>query len=110
MFRNEKWLREMRKGFLALVILRILAEEPAHGYGIIQKIRELTDNTWEPSPGSVYPILSKFEKMNYIESKSIGNKKKIYTLTEKGEEVLKFTNIQLEKMCKEIKTLFGDIF
>jgi len=100
----------MRKGFLALVILRILAEKPTHGYGIIKRIKELTNNTWEPSPGSVYPILSKFEKMDYIQSKNIGNKKKIYVLTNKGEDVLKYTNIQLEKMCKEIKTLFGDIF
>ena len=43
---------------MRLALLRLLAEEPANGYQLIQRIEERSRNLWTPSPGSVYPTLS----------------------------------------------------
>ena len=42
-------------------ILLLIAEEPMHGYELIQQIVERSGGVWKPSPGSIYPALSQLE-------------------------------------------------
>jgi DNA-binding PadR family transcriptional regulator len=49
------------KGLIAYLVLELLEEKPRYGYEILKEIREISGGHWEPSYGSVYPILYKFE-------------------------------------------------
>ena len=82
-------------------ILMCLTEE-SHGYGIVQKVKELTGGEIILSPGTMYGSLSKMEKEGLISFVRLEDKRKIYTITELGRQVL-----QLE--IKRIKRLYENI-
>lgn len=82
-------------------ILMCLTEE-SHGYGIVQKVKELTGGEIILSPGTMYGSLSKMEKDGLIIFVRMEDKRKIYTITELGRQVL-----QLE--IKRIKRLYENI-
>lgn len=82
-------------------ILMCLTEE-SHGYGIVQKVKELTGGEIILSPGTMYGSLSKMEKDGLISFVRMEDKRKIYTITELGRQVL-----QLE--IKRIKRLYENI-
>ncbi|RQH03271.1 PadR family transcriptional regulator [Natrarchaeobius oligotrophus] len=53
------------KGLIAYLVLELLEEKPRYGYEILKEIREISGGHWEPSYGSVYPILYKFEEKGW---------------------------------------------
>ena len=57
-----------RRGDVRLALLRLLAEEPANGYQLMQTIEERSGGRWRPSPGSVYPTLAQLEDEGLIRS------------------------------------------
>jgi DNA-binding PadR family transcriptional regulator len=57
-----------RRGDVRLALLRLLAENPANGYQLMQTIEERSGGRWRPSPGSVYPTLSQLEDEGLIVS------------------------------------------
>ena len=71
-------------GFYILLCL----QTPNHGYGIVQKVKELTDNEVVLVPGTMYGSLAKMEKDGLIEFVLEEEKRKIYQITELGKEVL----------------------
>ena len=70
--------------FYILLCLR----KPNHGYGIAQEVKELTGGEVLLSPGTMYGSLSKMEKDKVIRFEEEVNKRKMYKITELGEEVL----------------------
>ena len=65
-------------GELRLVLLQLIAEQPRHGYDLIQAIEEITHGAYAPSPGVVYPTLTMLADMGLIEeAKSEGSRKAI---------------------------------
>ncbi|NMM87249.1 PadR family transcriptional regulator [Rhodococcus sp. SRB_17] len=50
-----------RRGDVRAAVLLLIAEEPMHGYELIQQIVERSGGVWKPSPGSIYPALSQLE-------------------------------------------------
>jgi len=75
------------RGDVRVAILHLLAEEPMHGYQIIQEISERTDGVWNPSPGSVYPTLQQLEDEGLVLVEQRDGKK-VFTLTDEGTEAL----------------------
>lgn len=71
-------------GFYILLCFRT----PNHGYGIVQKVKELTDNEVILGPGTMYGTLGKMEKDGLIEFVREEEKRKIYQITNLGKEVL----------------------
>ena len=71
------------KGDIRTAVLVLLAEEPMHGYQIIQELTERSEGVWQPSAGSIYPRLAKLEVEGLVES-SERSAKKVYSLTESG--------------------------
>lgn len=63
-------------------------KEPQHGYGIGQKVREITAGEVIISPGTMYGSLSKMEKDGLIKFKSEEDNRKIYEITELGDFIL----------------------
>ena len=75
----------MRRGDIRTAVLAILAEEPGHGYDVIQRLEEKTSGAWRPSPGSVYPTLQLLEDEGLTRSVEREGKR-VYELTDAGRE------------------------
>lgn len=76
-----------RKGDVRLALLRLLAEEPANGYQLMQTIEERSGGHWRPSPGTVYPRLSQLEDEGLI--KPVGEEgNRQFEITDAGREHL----------------------
>lgn len=63
--------------------------EPLHGYGVMQNVETLSENTVKVGPGTLYGAFQTLEKEALIVKVGEEDRRKIYTLTEKGREVLK---------------------
>ena len=75
-----------RGGELRLVLLKLIAEQPRHGYDLIQSIEEMTGGDYAPSPGVVYPTLTMLEDMGHIAAQaSEGSSRKAYAITPEGQ-------------------------
>lgn len=75
-----------RRGDIRAAILALLAEEPMHGYQIIQELTERTEGVWRPSPGSVYPTLQQLEDEELIVPAASETGKRVFALTDAGRE------------------------
>jgi DNA-binding PadR family transcriptional regulator len=78
------------KGLIAYLVLELLAEKPRYGYEILKEIRELSGGHWEPSYGSVYPILYKFEDEGWAQriEREDEPDRKYFELTDDGGDEL----------------------
>jgi len=83
----------------AFYILFCLREEN-HGYGIVGKVEKLTDGAVKLAPGTMYGSLSKMEKDGVIRFVREEEKRKIYKITELGEEVLSLEIARIERLYK----------
>jgi DNA-binding PadR family transcriptional regulator len=75
-------------GDLKLVILSLLDERPRHGYDIIKAIEEKSGGMYQPSAGTVYPTLTLLEEMGFARSSADEGGKRIYVITEAGQQHL----------------------
>ncbi|WIV55613.1 PadR family transcriptional regulator [Amycolatopsis nalaikhensis] len=66
-------------------VLALLAEEPMHGYQLMQEIRRRTHDRWRPSPGSIYPILQQLEDEGLVHTAESGGRR-VAELTDAGRE------------------------
>ena len=88
-------------GFYILLCLRT----PNHGYGIVQTVKELTDSEIILSPGTMYGSLSKLEKDGLITFVREEDKRKIYQITELGEEVLNLELRRIQRLYQNAKEM-----
>ncbi len=75
--------RKRGRGDIRVAILALLAEEPMHGYQVIQELSERSDGTWNPSPGSVYPTLQQLTDEGLVRSEE-SDGRRVYELTDEG--------------------------
>jgi DNA-binding PadR family transcriptional regulator len=68
---------------LRLVLLKLIADQPRHGYDLIRDIEERTGGAYAPSAGVVYPTLTMLDEMGLIEAVSEGSRKQ-YAVTDAG--------------------------
>ncbi len=85
----------------AFYILLSLQTE-RHGYGIGQRVQELTDGDLVIGPGTMYGTLSKMEKDGLIRFTRESDKKKFYIITELGKEVLQLEKERIRRLYKII--------
>lgn len=86
-------------GFYILLCL----QEEMHGYGIVQKVRQMTEDEIVLSPGTMYGSLSKMEKDGLISFVREEEKRKIYYITELGREVLQLEMKRIERLYRNAK-------
>jgi DNA-binding PadR family transcriptional regulator len=75
------------RGDVRTALLLLLAEQPMHGYQLMQAITERTSGAWRPSPGAIYPTLSQLEDEGLIDTLAQGGRK-LATLTDAGQAYL----------------------
>lgn len=76
--------RMFDSGELRLVLLKLIADEPRHGYDLIRQIEELTGGAYAPSPGVIYPTLTMLDDMGQIEAQQSEGAKKLFAITDAG--------------------------
>jgi PadR family transcriptional regulator PadR len=94
---------KLTKGLLDLIIMQFVSSQPMHGYEIITKIRKNFGVYFGPS--TVYPLLNTLEKKGYVKSEWNMNSerpRKIYSLTNNGQNMLAFTEDSLSLICRKI--------
>lgn len=83
---------DLLQGTLDLLILKALTLGPLHGYGVIQRIRQLSGEMLNVEQGSLYPALYRIEQRGWVSSKwgvnETGRRAKFYTLTRAGRKQL----------------------
>jgi PadR family transcriptional regulator, regulatory protein PadR len=83
---------DLVQGTLDLLLLKIIALEPQHGWAISQRLRQVSDDQLQASDGSVYPALQKLELAGWIRSEwrttELGRRAKFYALTPAGRKRL----------------------
>ena len=83
---------DLLQGTLDLLILKIVALGPVHGYGISQRIRLISDEVLQVQQGSLYPALHRLEKRGWLEAdwgeSDNGRQAKFYRLSAKGRKQL----------------------
>ncbi|MBW8880931.1 MAG: PadR family transcriptional regulator [Asticcacaulis sp.] len=75
-------------GGLRLVLLKLIAEKPSHGYELIKAIEERFNGAYSPSPGVIYPTLSWLEDEGFATVATGDDGRKSYTITEAGQSFL----------------------
>jgi len=92
---------KLTKGLMDMIVLQLLKNEPMHGYQIITSIRKSFGVYLGPS--TVYPMLGTLEKKGYVKSQWNMNSerpRKVYTLTNEGQNMLVFTEGSLNLICR----------
>ncbi len=74
------------RGDVRSAVIALLAEQPMHGYQIIQEIGQRSGGSWKPSPGSVYPTLQQLEDEGLVRAQEQDGRR-VYRLTEEGQRV-----------------------
>jgi PadR family transcriptional regulator, regulatory protein PadR len=81
------------QGTLDMLILKTLTLEPLHGYGIAQRIEQISRGVFHVNPGSLFPAFRRLERSGYIKpmwkSSENNRRAKYYTLTPRGHKQLK---------------------
>jgi DNA-binding PadR family transcriptional regulator len=97
-----------RHGRLRLYLLRLLDEEPRHGYEVIRLLRDRFMGVYAPSPGTIYPRLARLEEEGLV-THDEENGRKVYRITEAGREELRKRGDELTELEQELSASVSDI-
>ena len=101
---NER--TDLLQGTLELLILKTLARQSMHGYGIVQRIHEKAEDLLKVEDGSLYPALYRMEERGWIKSEwgvSENNRRaKFYKLTKAGHKQLAAERANWDRVSKAV--------
>ena len=97
---------DLLQGTLDLLILKVLALEPMHGWAIGQRLRQVSGDALQVSDGSLYPALHKLEQEGWIKAEwrtsDLGRRAKFYALTRAGRRALEHETANWERLSGAI--------
>jgi|ERR1700733_8058521 PadR family transcriptional regulator, regulatory protein PadR len=97
---------DLLQGTLDLLILKALALGPLHGYGVIQRLRQMSDQLLEVEQGALYPALYRIEHRGWVASKwevnETGRRAKFYRLTRAGQKQLAVEEASWDRLALAI--------
>lgn len=97
---------ELLQGTLDLLILKIVALGPIHGYGISQRLRQISRDVLQVQQGSLYPALHRLEKRGWLEGEWVtdgGRPARFYKLSSKGRRQLAQEQANWDRMAEAIR-------
>ena len=100
---------DLVQGTLDLLIMKIIAGEPLHGWAIAQRIKQMSNDVLQVGQGSLYPALHKLEQQGWIEAtwgESENNRRaKYYSLTRSGKKAMAQESAQWERLSSAISLI-----
>ena len=97
--------RVFDSGELQLVLLKLIADQPRHGYELIRAIEELTGGAYVPSPGVIYPTLTLLQDMGRIEEATAAGPRKAFAVTADGTAELVAKKPEVEALFARLAEL-----
>jgi DNA-binding PadR family transcriptional regulator len=97
--------RVFDSGELQLVLLKLIADQPRHGYELIRAIEELTGGAYVPSPGVIYPTLTLLQDMGRIEEATAEGPRKAFAVTADGTAELLAKKPEVEALFARLAEL-----
>ena len=100
----------MLKGHLDMIVLAALAPGPAHGYAVIDEIKRRSGGAFDLPEGTIYPVLHRLEEAGLLSGRWVtadsGRRRRVYTLTRRGERELADQRAVWERFADAIGHLF----
>ena len=97
-----------RHGRLRLYLLRLLDEEPRHGYEVIRTLRDQFMGVYAPSPGTIYPRLARLEEEGLV-THDEADGRKVYRITDAGRRELHEREDELAELEQELSDSVRDV-
>jgi PadR family transcriptional regulator PadR len=99
------------QGTLDMLILQILSLEPAHGYGIAQRLEQISKSAIQINQGSLYPALHRLEQKNWLKAEwkqsETGREAKFYSLTPSGRKQLALEKGSWARLAGAVELIFN---
>ena len=100
------------QGTLDMLILKILSLEPAHGYGIAQRLQQISREAVQVNQGSLYPALHRLEQKRWLRSEwrqsETGREAKFYALTRAGQKQLAVEKETWNRLTTAVELIFSE--
>jgi transcriptional regulator len=97
---------DLVQGTLDLLLLKVIALGPLHGWAIAQRLKQVSGDVLQVSEGSLYPALHKLEHVGWLTAKwqvsDTGRRAKFYTLSRAGRRVLDQETADWERLSGAI--------
>src|SRR5580704_3151976 len=98
------------QGTLDMLILRVLSLEPAHGYGIAQRLEQISKSIIQVNQGSLYPALHRLEQKKWLSAEwkesETGREAKFYSLTHSGRIQLADEKASWARLTRAVQLIF----
>ena len=101
--------RMFDSGELRLVLLKLISDQPRHGYDLIRAIEELTGGAYAPSPGVVYPTLTMLEDMGHIDEQKSEGARKAFAITAEGAAHLESNKAEVDAILARLASLAAEL-
>jgi transcriptional regulator len=100
------------QGTLDMLLLQILSLEPAHGYGIAQRLQQISRHVVQVNQGSLYPALHRLEQKGWVEAEwkqsETGREAKFYSLTRSGRKQLAAEKESWQRLAGAVQLVFDE--
>lgn len=99
-----------QRGTLDLLLLAALADSPAHGYVLIERVRERSGGVLDFPEGSIYPALHKLEAERLVRSRWAdvgGRRRRIYSLSGRGRSALRRRTAEWERFTAAVRAVLA---
>lgn len=107
---SERYERQMKKGVLEILVLKLLEKDEKYGYQLINELREQSEELFLLKEGTLYPILYRMEEEGFVTSRwSVPQGKEIsrkyYRISEAGSAALKDAVKLWERFSEEVSRI-----
>jgi PadR family transcriptional regulator, regulatory protein PadR len=103
---------DLLQGTLDLLILKTIAREPLHGWGVAKRIQALSGDVLSVGQGSLYPALHRLEQQGWITAEwkdsDLGRSAKFYLLTREGKKQLERELRSWERLSSAVQLLIAN--
>src|ERR1700712_3808047 len=100
------------QGTLDMLILQILSLEPAHGYGIAQRLEQISKSIVQVNQGSLHPALHRLEQQGWLKAdwkqSETGREAKFYSLTRSGQKQLSIEKDSWARLTGAVQLIFDE--
>jgi transcriptional regulator len=102
---------ELLQGTLELLVLKALSLEPMHGWGLAQRLEQMSRDVFRVTQGSLYPALQRMKRRGWVESEwrvtENNRRARYYMLTPAGERQLERERVQWARVSRGVNWVLG---
>jgi PadR family transcriptional regulator, regulatory protein PadR len=101
---------ELLKGHMDALVLAAIEAEPAHGYGIIQRLRTRSRDVFKLAEGTIYPTLHRLERDGLVTSRwtnASGRRRRVYRITRSGREALTVRRLEWKTFSRAVEAVLA---